>query len=70
MKRWTISIWVTGWDDEDCGTSRHAEFERDARDGAHGFALSEVQRLIDDVQAEVDRASPDEPNGSSKEDAS
>ena len=51
MEKWTVEIWVTGWDGE-IGTSKRVEFERDNRDAAHGFALSEVQRLIDEVEAE------------------
>lgn len=53
MKKWRIEIWVTGVDAEGFGTSRRVEFERDTRDGAHGFGMSEIQRLIDEVEAEV-----------------
>lgn len=59
MKKWTVDIWVTGWDGE-TGTSRHAEFERDDRDAAHGFGMSEIRRLIDEIEAEdASRTAPE-----------
>ena len=59
MKSWRIEIWVTGVDAEGFGTSRHVEFERDNRDAAHGFGMSEIQRLIDEVEAEDARTRPE-----------
>lgn len=57
MKKWSVEIWVTGWDQE-TGTSRKSEFDRDTRDGALGFAISEVKRLMDEIEADARSTAP------------
>lgn len=58
MNKWTISIWVTGWDG-DTGTSRHVEFERDNRDAALGFGTTEIRRLVDEIEAADAQTQPE-----------
>ena len=68
MKAWRIKIEVTLFGEDAFGVSGSTEFERDNRDAAHGFGISELQRLIDRAETITAAQSDGPPQAASQED--